>query len=129
MGQACSSSLLAQIGVVPPAAAQRLVQRGRVGEAAGLGLHEGDPCLLVRLFGVQQLQAAGIAVPELALRQLQRQLAEALLNGATLADFAQEREVSKQTLRNQLVGVMRKTGTKRQSELVSLLTRLSLTCL
>lgn len=56
-------------------------------------------------------------------------LAEALLNGATLADFAREREVSKQTLRNQLVGVMRKTGTRRQSELVSLLTRLSLTCL
>ncbi|HEX4297637.1 MAG TPA: hypothetical protein VHZ56_06400 [Devosia sp.] len=57
------------------------------------------------------------------------QLAEALLNGATLADFAREREVSKQTLRNQLVGVMRKTGTRRQSELVSLLTRLALTCL
>lgn len=35
----------------------------------------------------------------------------------------------KQTLRNQLVGVMRKTGTRRQSELVLLLTRLALTCL
>ena len=55
-------------------------------------------------------------------------LAEALLNGETLADFARERAVSKQTLRNQLVGVMRKTGTRRQSELVALLTRLSLTC-
>jgi len=55
-------------------------------------------------------------------------LAEALLNGDTLADFAKQREVSKQTLRNQLVGVMRKTGTRRQSELVGLLTRLSLTC-
>ena len=57
------------------------------------------------------------------------QLAEALVKGATLADFAQEREVSKQTLRNQLVGVMRKTQTRRQSELVSLLTRLAVTCL
>lgn len=56
-------------------------------------------------------------------------LAEALLNGATVADYAKEREVAKQTLRNQLVGVMRKTGTRRQSELVSLLTRLALTCL
>jgi DNA-binding CsgD family transcriptional regulator len=56
-------------------------------------------------------------------------LAEALLNGATVADYAMEREVSKQTLRNQLVGVMRKTGTRRQAELVSLLTRLALTCL
>jgi len=70
--------------------------------------------LLWRAFGLTESEAS---------------LAEALLNGSTLADFAQEREVSKQTLRNQLVGVMRKTGTRRQSELVSLLTRLSLTCL
>ena len=53
------------------------------------------------------------------------QLAEALLTGATLSEFAKSRQVSKQTLRNQLVGIMRKTGTRRQSELVSLLTRLS----
>ena len=64
-----------------------------------------------------------------SLTESEARLAEALLNGATLADFAKEREVSKQTLRNQLVGVMRKTGTRRQSELVSLLTRLALTCL
>ncbi len=63
-----------------------------------------------------------------ALTESEASLAEALLNGATLADYAQDREVSKQTLRNQLVGIMRKTGTKRQAELVSLLTRLSLTC-
>jgi DNA-binding CsgD family transcriptional regulator len=64
-----------------------------------------------------------------SLTESEARLAEALLNGATLADFAKEREVSKQTLRNQLVGVMRKTGTRRQSELVSLLTRLAMTCL
>jgi DNA-binding CsgD family transcriptional regulator len=64
-----------------------------------------------------------------SLTESEARLAEALLGGATLADFAKEREVSKQTLRNQLVGVMRKTGTRRQSELVSLLTRLALTCL
>ncbi|WP_029041691.1 helix-turn-helix transcriptional regulator [Cucumibacter marinus] len=56
-------------------------------------------------------------------------LAEALLSGATLGDFAKEREVSKQTVRNQLVGVMRKTGTRRQSELLLLLSRLSLSSL
>jgi len=64
-----------------------------------------------------------------ALTESEARLAEALLGGATLADFAKEREVSKQTLRNQLVGVMRKTGTRRQAELVSLLTRLALACL
>ncbi len=64
-----------------------------------------------------------------SLTESEARLAEALANGSTLADFAKAREVSKQTLRNQLVGVMRKTGTRRQSELVSLLTRLSLTCM
>ena len=63
------------------------------------------------------------------LTDAEAQLAEALVKGSTLADFAQEREVAKQTLRNQLVGVMRKTGTRRQAELVSLLTRLALTSL
>ena len=62
-----------------------------------------------------------------SLTESEARLAEALVNGSTLADFAKVREVSKQTLRNQLVGVMRKTGTRRQSELVSLLTRLALT--
>ena len=60
--------------------------------------------------------------------QSEAQLADALLAGATLAEYAKERQVSKQTLRNQLVGIMRKTGTRRQSELVSLLTRLSVSC-
>jgi DNA-binding CsgD family transcriptional regulator len=63
-----------------------------------------------------------------ALTEAEALLAEALLNGATVADYAMERAVSKQTLRNQLMGVMRKTGTRRQSELLSLLTRLALTC-
>ena len=66
---------------------------------------------------------------EKGLLKREAKLAEALLNGSTLAEFAKDREVSKQTLRNQLVGLMRKTGTRRQSELVSLLTRLSLTAL
>lgn len=55
-------------------------------------------------------------------------LAEALLAGDTVAEYAQARLVSKQTLRNQLVGLMRKTGTHRQAELIGLLTRLALTC-
>jgi DNA-binding CsgD family transcriptional regulator len=63
-----------------------------------------------------------------SLTEAEALLAEALLNGATVADYAMERAVSKQTLRNQLMGVMRKTGTRRQSELLSLLTRLALTC-
>lgn len=61
--------------------------------------------------------------------EAEAELAEALLGGDTVAEYAQQRLVSKQTLRNQLVGLMRKTGTHRQAELMALLTRLALTCL
>jgi DNA-binding CsgD family transcriptional regulator len=92
-----------------------------------------DPGPLVMLVVHGSLEMSSLPTDLLwrafSLTDSEARLAEALLNGATLADFAKEREVSKQTLRNQLVGVMRKTGTRRQSELVSLLTRLALTCL
>ncbi|WP_156387478.1 helix-turn-helix transcriptional regulator [Devosia sp. Root105] len=92
-----------------------------------------DPGPLVMLIIHGSLEMSSLPTDLLwrafSLTESEARLAEALLNGATLADFAKEREVSKQTLRNQLVGVMRKTGTRRQSELVSLLTRLALTCL
>lgn len=92
-----------------------------------------DPGPLVMLIVHGDLDASSLPLDLLwrafSLTESEALLAEALLNGATVADYAREREVSKQTLRNQLVGVMRKTGTRRQSELVSLLTRLALTCL
>ena len=53
-------------------------------------------------------------------------LALSLLNGESIGDYASRRNMSKQTLRNQLTGIMRKTETSRQSELVGLLTRLAL---
>lgn len=55
------------------------------------------------------------------------ELAISLLNGESLGDYAVRRQISKQTLRNQLGGIMRKTDTHRQPELVTLLTRLALT--
>src|SRR5450755_1451365 len=35
--------VLGEVGAAPPAAAERLEEGRRVGETAGLGLHEGDP--------------------------------------------------------------------------------------
>jgi DNA-binding CsgD family transcriptional regulator len=89
------------------------------------------PLVMLVVHGSQEMSSlpTDLLWRAFSLTESEARLAEALLNGATLADFAKEREVSKQTLRNQLVGVMRKTGTRRQSELVSLLTRLALTCL
>lgn len=92
-----------------------------------------DPGPLVMLVVHGSLEAASLPTDLLwrafSLTDAEAGLAEALLNGETLVDFARERKVAKQTLRNQLVGVMRKTGTRRQAELVALLTRLALTCL
>lgn len=89
------------------------------------------PLVMLVVHGSQEMSSlpTDLLWRAFSLTESEARLAEALHSGATLADFAKEREVSKQTLRNQLVGVMRKTGTRRQSELVSLLTRLALTCL
>jgi len=52
-------------------------------------------------------------------------LALKLLRGDTIGDIAYENHISKQTLRNQLSSIMKKTSTSRQSQLVSLLTKLA----
>lgn len=51
------------------------------------------------------------------------ELAQSLLNGESIATYAKRRQMSKQTLRNQLSGILRKTRTTRQAELIGLLTR------
>jgi DNA-binding CsgD family transcriptional regulator len=120
-----------------PDGAERYFAIARLAQRDGqhYQLHDAilDPGPLVMLVVHGSLELASLPMDLLwrafSLTESEAKLAEALLGGATLADFAKEREVSKQTLRNQLVGVMRKTGTRRQSELVSLLTRLALTCL
>lgn len=109
----------------------RLAQR----EGQHNQLHDAilDPGPLVMLVIHGSLELAALPMDVLwrafSLTESEARLAEALLAGATLADVAKQHALSKQTLRNQLVGVMRKTNTRRQSELVSLLTRLALTCL
>lgn len=54
------------------------------------------------------------------------ELASALLHGQSIGDIACKKRLSKQTLRNQLGSVMRKTGTHRQVDLVATLMMLSL---
>jgi DNA-binding CsgD family transcriptional regulator len=60
----------------------------------------------------------------LRITQAEALLARALFADKTLADYAEERQVSKHTARAQLKSLMHKTETKRQSELVKLLTRM-----
>jgi DNA-binding CsgD family transcriptional regulator len=52
------------------------------------------------------------------------QLAESLLNGATLEEYCKRRHVTLNTVRSQLKAVYRKTDTSRQAELIRLLSRL-----
>ncbi len=53
------------------------------------------------------------------------ELARKLLQGDTVSTIAYGAGVSKQTLRNQLSSIMKKTSTSRQSQLISLLTKLA----
>ncbi|WP_141536245.1 helix-turn-helix transcriptional regulator [Thioclava sp. ES.031] len=69
-----------------------------------------DQDLLWRLFGMNAKEA---------------DLALALLAGESIGELASRRRMSKETLRNQLAAVMRKTETSRQQELVALLGRLA----
>lgn len=54
------------------------------------------------------------------------ELAQALMEGNTVGDCASLRHASKQSMRNLLLSIMRKTDTHRQTQLVSLLTRLAI---
>lgn len=120
-----------QLDGVKPGSRYFAIARRATGNTQAFGLH--DPVLetgalvMIVVHGDNDVVNfdADLYWRAFAFTRSEAQLAEALLSGATLAEYAQERRVSKQTLRNQLVGIMRKTGTRRQSELVSLLTRLS----
>lgn len=59
------------------------------------------------------------------LSNAESELARRLLQGDTVGDVAFDAGVSKQTLRNQLSSIMKKTSTSRQAQLVSLLTKLA----
>jgi DNA-binding CsgD family transcriptional regulator/PAS domain-containing protein len=51
-------------------------------------------------------------------------LATALLQGLSLSEFGAQNRVSKETVRSQLKAALSKTGTRRQSELITLLSKL-----
>lgn len=53
-------------------------------------------------------------------------LAERLANGLTLTEASEQAGVARETIRTHLKSVLRKTGTRRQSELTALLTGLSM---
>src|SRR5579871_5305575 len=66
-----SMSLRRERLLMPPAAAQRLKERGGVGVAAGLSLHQADARLLVGLLGAEERQVWCVAVLPLTLREVE----------------------------------------------------------
>ena len=60
------------------------------------------------------------------LTNAEAELASLLLEGCSVGECAQRQNLAKQTLRNHLASIMKKTHTNRQPELIALLTRLSL---
>src|SRR6185312_12572801 len=72
---------------VPPAPAQGLKQRCRVGIAAGLGLHESDARLLIGLLGAEQCEVTRVPVLILALGEIQRGFCGIRGSGSGLQPF------------------------------------------
>ena len=101
---------------------------------AALGLNDSAICdgsdagrvAIMVIYWVDQLHLGRDALWrmfDLTAREVE--LAQALLEGRTLPELARAHAVSKQTLRNQLSSIMRKTCTRRQSELVALLLQMA----
>lgn len=96
-------------------------------EAATDVAQEEEPATILvahRTGGPLSLQR-GLLEGAFALTGKEADLAQSLLNGESIGAYAVRRRMSKQTLRNQLSSILRKTGTKRQAELIGLLTRLA----
>lgn len=63
---------------------------------------------------------------KISLTQSEIALAKRLANGLTLTEVSEQAGVARETIRTHLKSVLRKTGTRRQSELTALLTGLSM---
>lgn len=61
---------------------------------------------------------------QLSLTPAEAALTTALVRGLSLREYAESRGVSLETLRSQLAAIRRKTGTRRQADLISLVNRL-----
>lgn len=92
--------------------------RGHEGPFAGL---EGV-VLIVTDTEARTASAATRLQEALGLSPAEASIAAALAEGTTLADHARRRGVSVETVRSQLASIRRKTGCRRQAELVALVT-------
>ncbi|WP_174297633.1 helix-turn-helix transcriptional regulator [Sphingomonas bacterium] len=101
----------------------------RAGEASVLplsldaALAANGPAVLVRISPLADVGRTNEAMDGFGLTRAERALALALIDGQSLRHAAAARGVSINTVRCQLAGLFNKTGARRQTELVALLTR------
>lgn len=99
---------------------------GRGDLACGMGCTQQGRVAIMVIDGADQLHLGRDALWAMFdLTAREAELALALLEGRTLPELARTQAISKQTLRNQLSSILRKTGTTRQSELVALLLQMA----
>jgi DNA-binding CsgD family transcriptional regulator len=99
---------------------------GRADLGCGLGCTQPGRVAIVVIDGADQLRLGRDALWAMFdLTAREAELALALLQGHTLPELSRTQAVSKQTLRNQLSSILRKTGTARQAELVALLLQMA----
>ncbi|WIJ23935.1 helix-turn-helix transcriptional regulator [Devosia sp. RR2S18] len=112
--------IFASMHTVPPSGT-------RPGLIHGMSQEEGWRCLLVLDDASKPIRMnADVLWKALGFTAGETDLVQGLIGGNTIGDCAAARRASKQSMRNLLLSVMRKTGTHRQTQLVSLLTRLAL---
>lgn len=86
-----------------------------------------QPCALIAGIGLQAqaLPAEDLLRTLFGLTRAEIALTEKLANGQTLTEAAEVASISRETARTHLKSILRKTGTRRQSELTALLAGLT----
>ena len=86
-----------------------------------------QPCALIAGIGLQAqaLPAEDLLRTLFGLTRAEIALTEKLANGQTLTEAAEAARISRETARTHLKSILRKTGTRRQSELTALLAGLT----
>lgn len=92
---------------------------------AGLGRHSPRFAVITENLSIPLDLSHDMLWRVFGLSAKEAELAVSLLAGDSIGDLAVRRQISKETLRNQLSAVLRKTETGRQQDLVALLTRLA----
>lgn len=81
--------------------------------------------IITGALGLSQTDAFGMLARSLGATAAEVQLAEALLNGSSLYEYAERNTLSRHTVRNQMRSLLQKSGCRNQADFVGLMHRLA----